>query len=95
VPDGTVGLITEDLGERGIRGLPLRDARFLTNGGAYQRMAEPELAAVDFDQLCGDRRSHVSRPDLARQQRGGFQDLAQRLAVIHGGHQQRGAHRRG
>jgi hypothetical protein len=59
MPHGTVGLIDKRLGERGVRDLPLREARHLGYGGTNQGMSEVDPALVDVNQLGRLRRLQV------------------------------------
>ena len=69
-------------GARGAGGLP--------DGGAHERVPEPQLVAVHRDELRGDRRGQLLNSVFA-----GGQRFAQRAAVVERGDQQQPARRLG
>ena len=86
MPHLAVGLASEYLGQRGVRGLALRQACRLVDRRAHQRMAKPQLGALDRQQVGGDaRREGVDCHRFAFKDDGRVQHLSEDVGVIGGG----------
>ena len=64
VPGAPVGLVSEDLRERGVRGPPLRAGSGLVDRRPDQRMPEMDACAVNADERGADRRLERVRSQL-------------------------------
>ena len=86
VPHLAVGLASEYPGQRGVRGLALRQACRLVDRRAHQRMAKPQLGALDRHQAGGYAgRQGVDCQRSAVKDDGRVQHLSEDVGVLGGG----------
>ena len=83
VPGLPVGVVGEDLGQRGVRGVPGGHVSGLVDRRADQRVPEPQDLIVGFDEVGLDGGDEVGDRRLgARDEAGGLHDLGRRAAVV-------------
>ena len=96
MPYGALRLARQDIGQRGMRCVPLRCTRLLVDCRAHQRVPEPVIRIAELDESRPDcRLQHVHLRFPASQGGRRPEHIAERGALVQSSHQERGAGRNG